>query len=44
MIEEWCAINIYIIFLVVFDINVGVTCSSLLAGEVFRCPSGLSCY
>ncbi len=31
MIEERYAGNIY--FLVVFDINVGVTCSSLLAGR-----------
>ncbi len=42
MIEERYAVKIY--FLVVFDINVGVTCSSLLAGGAFRCPSGLSCY
>ncbi len=40
MIEERYAVNIY--FLVVVDINVGVTCSSLLAGGVFCCPSGLS--
>ena len=42
MIKERYAVNIY--FLVVFYINVGVTCSSLLAGGVFCCPSGLSCF
>ncbi len=35
------SVNIY--FLVVFDINLDVTLCSLLAGGVFRCPSGLSC-
>ncbi len=44
MIEERYAVNIYFLVVhVVFDINVDVTCSSLLAGGVFRCPSGVSC-
>ena len=38
--EEWYSANIYL--LVVFDINLDVTLCSLLAGGVFRCPSGLS--
>ncbi len=41
MIEERYAVNTY--FLAVFDINVGVISSSLLAGGVFCCPSSLSC-
>ncbi len=42
MIEERYFVNIYFI-VVVFDINLGVTSCSLLAGGVFCCPSGLSC-
>ncbi len=42
MIEEQYTVNIYFI-VVAFDINLGVTSCSLLAGGVLRCPSGLSC-
>ncbi len=44
MIEEQYSVNIYL--LVIFDINLDVELCSLLhvlAGGVFRCPSGLSC-
>ena len=40
--EEQYSVNIYFIA-VAFDINLGVISCSLLAGGVFRCPSGLSC-
>ncbi len=43
MIEEQYSVNIYFI-VVAFDINLSVTSCSLLAGGVFRCPSGLSCF
>ncbi len=42
VIEEQYSVNIYFI-VVTFDINLGATSCSLLAGGVFRCPSGLSC-
>ncbi len=38
MIEGQYSVNIYFI-VVAFDINLGVTSCSLLAGGVFRCPS-----
>ncbi len=42
MIEKRYSVNIYL--LVVFDINLDATLCSLLAGGVFRCSSGLSCF
>ena len=42
--EEQYSVNIYfIVHVVAFDINLGATSCSLVAGGVFRCPSGLSC-